>query len=310
MDSQEQSRFQERFQEQKGIEKSESIVCHSCSFVNGAEALYCEECGASLAEEKKCPKCHSKVSQNADICEACGHWLLDNKCKFCNSLVDPNEQYCGECGNPTAGITCPTCQHLSFFDFCPKCNTPLTEFAHEAIRQINNNPEMNQVQNLLQEIAQMEEEIKNESMILQQEEEEAKQQEIINKEEEERQKKLALLNSISSYIQTTKKDEPKTTTPPPPKQEVKRESLRDSLTKAKDIANKNIERARKNREAQEKLNGMKSLTFQNPQTARKFFYASKPPKTKGWLCVFADVLHTGPSECAEPHHGGSWIIES
>jgi hypothetical protein len=310
MDNQEQSRFQEKAFQQKASEKPESKTCNACSTLNNYEAKFCEECGASLTEELKCPKCNSKVYPNADICEACGHWLLDKQCKFCSSPVDPNETFCGECGNPVAGIVCHSCQHLSYFDFCPKCNTPLTEFALEAIKQIQNDPVMSQMQNLFQEIAQMEQEIKEESVLLQQDEAQAKQEELVDKEEEERQKKLALLNSISGYIQKSQKETPKPQTQNIPKPEVKRESLKDALKRAQDIASKNQERARKNREAQEKLNKMKSLTFQNPQEARKFFKASKPPRIIGWRCARYEVLHNDPSECAEPHGGGVWVIDT
>jgi len=311
MENREQYRQNERGQtQQENKEVSKQKLCPACSTANNSEASFCEECGSPLTEVLKCPKCNSKVYPNADICEACGHWLLDKQCKFCSSPIDPEEKFCSECGNPTEGIVCHVCQHLSYFDFCPKCNTPLTEFAHEAIKQIQNDPEMCQMQNLLQEIEQMEQEIKEETVQLQQSEEQQKQEELISKEEVERQKKLDLLNSLSGYLQKTQKDEPKPRVIQAPKPEVKKESLKDALKRAQDIAAKKQERARKNKEAQESLNKMLSLNFQNPQDARKFFKASKPPRVIGWECNMYRVLHDDPSQCSMPHNGGRWILET
>lgn len=286
--------------------QTDECVCPGCSASNEKEALYCQECGASLASTSHCPKCNAKTIPQADICESCGAWLLEDSCKFCYGKITPEDKYCPECGNPAGGITCPKCGLLSNFDFCSNCNTPLTSLADEQLLKLQADPEQVQMQKLCKEIQQAESEMKELGALA------AEQPQLQSKEEEERELRRAMLRNIDSYIKTVdpKRREESKLQPPQKTSPSPKESLRDSLKTAQDTANRKNEIEKKKREAAEKLKGADSIKFPDPQNARRFFSATKPALPCRWHCNFADYIHPDPSNCARPDLGGRWIIDT
>lgn len=130
-----------------------STACPCCDSYNELSSRFCEECGHSLLLHKKCPKCGVAVHCDADICEACGEWLLKGQCMYCYSTISENETYCGECGNPVEGLICPKCHRLSHFDFCSYCHVPLSRQAKEMAVLKANDPAIEELANLFQEMA-------------------------------------------------------------------------------------------------------------------------------------------------------------
>ena len=131
-----------KYKEDKKVIEDIEKECPNCHTINDAEAKFCSQCGYNFISEGRCPKCGAKIiSSNADICEACGEWLLDGKCRFCYAELEEGAKFCSECGNPVEGIVCPNCGMLNHFDFCTNCSTPLTNRAKKMIEKIKNSPQ-------------------------------------------------------------------------------------------------------------------------------------------------------------------------
>jgi len=117
-------------------EEKEGKVCPHCNYLNEPEARFCSECGYDFHNERICPYCGMKVQPGIDICNYCGEWLLEGVCKFCGAEVEDGQIFCGQCGSLLKGIVCPQCGQLSNFDFCPRCNIPLTPKAKSVYEEI------------------------------------------------------------------------------------------------------------------------------------------------------------------------------
>ncbi len=298
-------------------------VCKNCGYNNEPGAKFCAECGANLSGVLACPNCGSGVSPEADICEACGTWLLEGKCCFCYAELSENEKFCPECGNPTDGITCPNCGTHNIFDFCKKCNTPLTEAAHEELKKINENPYFQSLIKLGEELDYLSQDDVDE-VELQKQIAEAERQIAIEKQKfEEAQKKeeqiqmMMRLEQYSNKATQGKRQEENKKPSEPPKQFISDTHLK-TIERAKqtlqNAEQRKTDRANKERQLQQEFNKMAQLTFETSQEARRFFNATKPrlypAKPKYWVCNYANYEHPdGPAGCAEPRLGGYWIYD-
>ena len=104
----------------------------------GPDQAHAHERYDEEAEGKHCPNCGTVCKATADICEVCGHWLLEGQCRYCYQPFKPGQRFCTNCGNPPEGIVCKTCNTKTHFDICPTCHTPLSRRAgpaQEAMRQ-------------------------------------------------------------------------------------------------------------------------------------------------------------------------------
>lgn len=52
------------------------MVCQSCGFENGEEAVFCQNCGNRVDGMKVCPECKSLNARDARFCKFCGHKLI------------------------------------------------------------------------------------------------------------------------------------------------------------------------------------------------------------------------------------------
>ncbi|MEM3032081.1 MAG: PrsW family glutamic-type intramembrane protease [Nitrososphaerota archaeon] len=55
-----------------------AITCHSCSFVNQPNSLYCFRCGAPLTQVL-CPNCRSQIPAHLNACPRCGYPIQRQK---------------------------------------------------------------------------------------------------------------------------------------------------------------------------------------------------------------------------------------
>ncbi len=298
-------------------------ICNNCGYENEPGAKFCAECGESLSSILTCPNCGSKVYPDADICEACGEWLLKGKCFFCYADLSGNEKFCPECGNPTEGIICPNCGKHNIFDFCKKCNTPLTEAAQEELNKIKENPFFKQLENLSLEIDSLAEESINEEELKKQIEESEKQLAKEKQKYEEalrKEKEIQLMmrleqvsNNRGAPNNSTKKEEINNSTPAKPfMSEDHLKAIERAKQTIQNAEERKKERLNKERELQQELNKVSKLTFATAQEARRFFNATKPKlypeKPKYWECNFVHFMHPGPHDCARPELGGKWVF--
>lgn len=266
------------------IQEGENPCAH-CGTDNEREAKYCSECGERLQAPGKCPSCGAAVLPGADICEACGEWLLEGQCKFCYAFLEEGAQFCAECGNPIAGVVCPKCGRLSYFDFCKHCSIPLTPQASEMIKELQQSEEL---QALLRELGNA---IPPEQAAPQDEE-------------------LQVLEQLKQYKEQLKR------AGKPQKAEAKK-GFR--LGQVDEMVKRAQEAPQGQGEARPMLSALEQLQkrqFKSNQEARRFFGALKvllPRVTKkllGWRCNAYDCLHPdGPQGCADPSPGGTWIFE-
>jgi hypothetical protein len=282
-----QKKIKEKGKRLPSEEEKEGKECPNCHSINETGARFCAECGYDFSGSRKCPKCGAKVSTNADICEVCGEWLLEGICKFCYADLEEGAIYCPECGNPVAGIVCPKCGKLSYFDFCKHCNTPLTAIAKKMLEDIKNDPQEQEFLHLF------------ESVVPQETEE-------ISTEKEE-------LRRMKEYIEKVEQSEKKKKTYRPLFSEKQKESIK-TLGKAADEEVKRQEEERKKQEEEKQklqalLYQMRNKTFSTNQDARRYYSAHKPIYTLGWCCNFTGTIHPCPEDCAEPWHGGYWVVD-
>jgi len=288
---------EEKKKEEKKIfpseKEKEGKECHHCSVVNELEAKFCAECGYNFEGVKKCPKCGAKIiSPNADICEVCGEWLLEGKCKFCYADIEEGATYCAECGNPVAGIICPQCGQLSYFDFCKHCNIPLTVEAQKMVEKVKNTPSKED------EKFSSNQEARRYFM--------AQKYLMINEQIEivQEDKKSELL-MMKAYIEKVEKGKKKKTYIP-----LFSEKQKESIKSIEKIVDQEMERREEERRRQEEERRRQEEEERKRQEEerRKKEEEEERRKREGWLCNAYGCLHPGgPCECADPSQGGHWV---
>ena len=287
---------EEKKKEEKKIfpseEEKEGKECPNCSAVNELEAKFCAECGYNFEGVKNCPKCGAKIiSPNADICEVCGKWLLEGKCKFCYADIEEGATYCAECGNSVAGIVCPQCGKLSYFDFCKLCNIPLTVEAKKMVEKVKNTPSKED------EKFSSNQEARRYFM--------AQKYLMINEQIEivQGDKKSELL-MMKAYIEKVEKGKKKKTYTP-----LFSEKQKESIKSIEKIVDKEIERQEEERKRQEEERRRQEEERRRQEEERRRREEEEERKRlKGWLCNAYGCLHPdGPCGCADPSQGGHWV---
>lgn len=273
--------YQEKSKEEKkkipAEEKKEGKECPNCHSINETDAKFCAECGYDFTGGGRCPKCGAKIiSPNADICEVCGEWLLEGKCKFCYADLEEGVTFCAECGNPVAGIVCPQCGKLSYFDFCKYCNTPLTAMAQKMIEKVKNFPQ-EQVEKFSSNQEARAYFMAQKFLMVGVEIEVAKQD------------KTDEMVKLKEYIAKVEKKEKKAYTP------LFSEKQREAIKAGGKIAANEIERQEEERRRQE-------------EERRRREEEERRKRPSGWLCnAFGNIHPDGPCDCADPSQGGHWV---
>lgn len=299
--------------EEKKIEK-ECPICHS---VNESESKFCAECGYNFGGQKHCPKCGAKVSPTADICEGCGEWLLEGKCKFCYADIEEGATFCAECGNPVAGIVCPQCGQLSYFDFCKHCNIPLTGTARQMLADMKDDPQKQALLNTFQNYKQglIKTENLNEMLdkmkdIKFSSNQEARRffmairpPEIIEKEKISEREELL---KMKAYIERVDKKEVKKTFTP-----LFSDKQRESVNEMDKIveAERQRQEAERQRQEEERRRKEEAKRKQQEEERKRQEEEERQRRKRGWLCnAYGCLHHDGPSGCADPSRGGHWVV--
>lgn len=324
------------------VSKPESILlettksaCPSCSHENDSSALFCEECGNALKQPANCPKCSATTRSRADICEVCGTWLLKGQCMFCYAHIDKDQAFCGECGNSTSGISCPRCGELSIFDFCKSCGIPLSIQAKEMVQETAKDPLFQEMASLIEQldlspIHEVESApIKPDHVAIKKDHDD---QVLRLKEYRESQSKPATQHKPKSahkaLFSNGQKERISQLNEEVAQEEERLKIEAERLKQEEERKRREAEVRRKQeeerqRKLQEQFNDvMRKLsgkTFSSHQEARRFFMniiAGLPEEIvrkitdrgMGWQCNAYGNVHDSPGDCADPSHGGVWLI--
>ena len=252
--------------------------CHFCGAINDPEAMFCAQCGQPISKAT-CPHCGAEIDPDADFCEVCHHYIKKDVCSYCGAHLEGSEAYCPECGSPRGGMVCPTCHTLNDFAFCKKCGTALTKEARQLVKQLQQNPDYQQLLQIVQDYSKLENALPYNS-----------ERDIVKE-----QQNAKLRERVLSLLQ---KDEG-VEIPIIPKVESKR-MTREELEEIKAVKMKMLSTI---------LDKLAVPPTTSPVQARNFAMASKPVGVRlAWVCNFKHAMHSSPCGCAKPHLGGKWVI--
>ena len=253
-------------------------ACPYCGAVNEPEALFCAQCGQPISKTT-CPHCGAEIDPDADFCEVCHHYIRKDVCSYCGAHLSGNEAYCPECGSPRGGMVCPTCHTLNDFAFCKKCGTALTEEARMLVRQLQKNPDYQELLEIVKDYSQLENALPYSS-----ERDVAREK----KNMELRERVLSLLAKDEGVEE-----------PVIPKVESKRMTS-EELERQKSVKIKMLSAI---------LEKLAVPPMPSPVKARNYAMASKPVGVRlAWVCNFKHAMHSSPCGCAKPQLGGKWVI--
>ena len=256
------------------------VACPSCGTVNDPESMFCASCGRPL-RLANCPNCGSEIDPDADFCEVCHHYIKKDVCSFCGFHLSGNEAYCPECGSPRGGMVCPTCHSLNDFAFCKKCGTALTEEAKMMVKQLQKNPDYQQLLEIVQDFSKLENALPYSS-----------ERDVVREQncQKLRERVLTLLAKDEGVEM-----------PVIPKVESNR-MTKEELEEQKAVKVKMLS------SILEKLAVPPSVS---PVKARNYAMASKPVGVRlAWVCNYKHAMHSSPCGCAKPHLGGKWVVLS
>lgn len=327
MASAEQNVFLRRSAERPQERPAEEVrCCPRCGAAEGDEAAaYCAECGAEMAVPTHCPRCGAGTLPRADLCEACGAWLLVGRCCFCQEPVASGQAYCAECGNPPTGIPCPRCGKASIFDICPGCRTPLSQRGKAMAAKAAAHPKAKALAELLQA---------HRAASRSQVAPEAPPPEV--------KASVAPSAAFRAYRASAGRTEVKLAPAAAPRlfseeQRAGLQALDEAVEAERERRRLEEERRRQEEErrrleaiarreqmvalVKEILSGAGTQAYTSKQEVRAFFMAqlaSLPGELhgelgsfaiQGWRCNAYGCTHEdGPSECADPSRGGAWVV--
>ncbi len=267
-----------QMQQQQQQQQAGGKVCPFCGAINEPEALFCAQCGQPISKTS-CPFCGAEVDPDADYCETCHRYIKKDVCSFCGGRLNGSEAFCPECGSPRGGVVCPTCHTMNEFAFCKKCGTALTEEARMLVKELQRNPDYQDLMEIVQDYAKLENALPYNS-----------ERDILKEQANSKlRERVLMLLAKDEGIEN----------PVIPKQESKRmtkEELED-------------QKAAKTRMLSAILDKLAVPVTPSPAKARNFAMASKPVGVRlAWVCNFKHAMHSSPCGCAKPQLGGKWVV--
>lgn len=269
------------FQQQQQLQQQQQAtgkVCPFCGTVNDPDAMFCAQCGQPISK-LSCPHCGAEIEPDTDFCESCHHYIRKDVCSYCGAMLTGKEAYCPECGSPRGGLVCPTCHSLNDFAFCKKCGTALTEEARQLVKQLQQNPDYQELMKVVQEYSRLENSLPYNS----------------ERDIEREQLNMKLRERVLMLLA---KDEG-VETPVIPKKESKR-MTKEELDEKKTAKIKLLSAI---------LDKLSVPAGPSAAKARNYAMASKPMGVRlGWVCNWKHAMHSSPCGCAKPQMGGKWVI--
>ena len=271
-------RTMQQAQQQTQQRQAAGKKCPFCGAINDPEAMFCAQCGQPISKAT-CPHCGAEIDPDADFCEVCHHYIRKDVCSYCGAHLEGSEAYCPECGSPRGGMVCPTCHTLNDFAFCKKCGTALTKEARQLVRQLQMNPDYQQLLEIVRDYSKLENALPYNS-----------ERDILKE-----QANAKLRERVLSLLQ---KDEG-VELPIIPPVESKR-MTREELEEIKAVKIKMLSTI---------LDKLAVPPTTSPVQARNFAMASKPVGVRlAWVCNYKHAMHSSPCGCAKPHLGGKWVV--
>ena len=253
-------------------------ACPYCGAINEPEAMFCAQCGQPISKQA-CPYCGAEVDPDADFCETCHHYIRKDVCSYCGARLSGNEVYCPECGSPRGGLVCPTCNTLNDFAFCKKCGTALTEEARMMVKQLQQNPDYQELLEIVRDYSKLENALPYNS-----------DRDIVREQANQRLRERVLT--------LLAKDEG-VEIPVIPKIESKR-MTKEELEEQKSVKIMMLSAI---------LDKLAVAPTASPVKARNYAMASKPVGVRlAWVCNYKHAMHSSPCGCAKPQMGGKWIV--
>ena len=268
----------EKLQDLQMQQQAAAVVqCPHCGATNDAEAMFCASCGKPL-QSTLCPHCGSEIDPDADYCEICHRYIRPNICSFCGAHIDENVAYCPECGSPRGGIVCPVCRTLNNFAFCKQCGSALTEDAKLMVKELQSNPDYQQLLQITSEYSSLEFQIPYTS-----------ERDMVRD-----QMNMQLRERVLRLLAEDKGEAP------PQNLEQKKRLTKEELDEQK---------AEKLKSLSAILDKLAVPQSASPVVARNFAMASKPTGVRlAWVCNYKHAMHSSPCGCAKPQLGGKWVI--
>ena len=268
-----QPQLQQQLQQQAAAK-----LCPYCGASNDPEAMFCAQCGQPISKTA-CPHCGAELDPDADFCEVCHHYIRTDVCSFCGAHLSGNEAYCPECGSPRGGLVCPTCHSLNDFAFCKKCGTALTDEARHLVKELQLDPDYQELMAVVQDYAKLENALPYNS-----------ERDIIRE-----QQNIKLRERVLTLLAKDEGNEHPVISKPENKRMTKEELEEQKAQKVKMLS--------------AILDKMAVQPTLIPAKARNFAMASKPVGVRlAWVCNYKHAMHSSPCGCAKPHMGGKWVI--
>ena len=267
-----------QMQQQQKQQQAAGKACPHCGAINDPEAMFCAQCGQPISKAA-CPHCGAEMDPDADFCEVCHHYTRKDICSFCGARLSGNEAYCPECGSPRGGLVCPTCHSMNDFAFCKKCGTALTEEARMLVKELQRNPDYQELMEVVQEFSKLENALPYNS-------------------ERDILREQANVKLRERVLMLLAKDEG-IESPVIPKPESKR-MTKEELEEMKSAKIKMLSAI---------LDKLAVPASTSPAKARNYAMASKPVGVRlAWVCNYKHAMHSSPCGCAKPQMGGKWVV--
>ena len=171
------------------------------------------------------------------------------------------------------------CHTMNDFAFCKKCGTALTEEARQMVKQLQKNPDFQELLEIVRDYSQLENALPYNS-----------ERDIVKEQMNAklRERVLTLLAKDEGIAQ-----------PMIEPIESKR-MTREELEEQKAIKIKMLSAI---------LDKMAVPPMPSPVKARNYAMASKPVGVRlAWVCNFKHAMHSSPCGCAKPQMGGKWVV--
>jgi hypothetical protein len=176
-------------------------------------------------------------------------------------------------------MVCPTCHSLNDFAFCKKCGTALTEEAKLMVKQLQKNPDYQQLLEIVQDYSKLENALPYTS-----------ERDVVREQncQKLRERVLTLLQKDDGVE-----------IPVIPKLVTNR-MTKEELEDQKAVKVKMLSAI---------LEKLAVPPSASPVKARNYAMASKPTGVRlAWVCNYKHAMHSSPCGCAKPHLGGKWVV--